>query len=219
MVSRALDQIDELIERSGRETQAVLMNIQDWLMTALVCPNDNPDIAVIGDSCDGVLFVGHPVGAELLFSVADLRKPEFMSNDRGDVVGRHLLDLSSVPIGNPEPLELVRHILSEVADCVGVITFNNQVIDEHDHGKSIRYWTEQLSLKFDTERLRTGSRFYCCCLLPADSQRNARMISLLRQVGDEIKDLGVFRLDENRWTLLAEDIVAPLLHKRLERIQ
>ncbi len=218
-VSRTLDRIDELIERTGRETQAVLVNIQNWLMTTLVCPNDNPDIAVIGDNCDGVLFVGHPVGAELLFSVADLRMPDFMNNDRGEIVGRHLLSLSNAPIGDQEPLNLVRHFLSEVADCVGVITFNNQVIDEHDHGKSIRYWTDQLSLSFDAERVRTGSRFYCCCPLPTDPGRNARVISLLRQVGDEITDLGVFRLDENPWTLSAEDIVVPLLRKRFERLQ
>lgn len=217
-ISDALERIDELNERSGHETQKILMNMQNWLMTTLVCPNDNPDIAVIGDNCDGVLFVGHPVGAELLFSVADLRRPDFMNNDRGEIVGRHLLNLSNAPIGNPDPLVLIRHFLGEVAECVGVITFNNQVVDEHDHGRSIRFWTEQLSLSFDAMRIRTGSRFYCCCPLPTDSGRNAKMISMLRQVGDEITDLGVFRLDGNRWTLSAEDIVVPLLRKRFKRI-
>jgi len=217
-VSFALDQIDGVIVRTGPEIQGVLMNLQDWVMTALVGPKDNPDIAVIRDNCDGVLFVGHPAGAELLFSVADHRKPAFILTDDGEVVGKHLLNLSNPPIGEQEPLILVRHFLTELADRIQAITFNNQVVDPHDHDQCIQFWAEQLGLGFKARRLRTGSRFYCCCPLPADSGSRARVTALLCAVSDKIKDLGVFRLDANPGTLSAEKIVVPLVRKRFERL-
>ena len=187
-------------------------------MTTLVCPTDNVDIAIIRDRCDGVLFVGHPAGAELLFSVADQRKPAFILADDGEVVGRDLLNLSSPPVGDQDPLILVQYHLTELADRVGAVTFDNRVVDQNDHGQCIRHWAGQLSLIFAVQRERTGSRFYCCCPLPADASTSARMISLLRDVSDQITDLGVFRLRTNEGPLSAEDIIVPLLRKRFERI-
>ena len=217
-VSLALDRIDELIDRAGRETQKILKNMPDWLMTTLVCPRDNPDIAVIRDNCDGVLFVGHPAGAELLYSVAEHRKPDFISGDDGEVAGSHLLNLSSPPIGDQEPLILVQYFLTELADRIGAETFEIGLIDLDDQGQVLRHWARQLSLWFKVYRQRFGSRCYCCCPLPADASSSARMISLLRDVSDQITDLGVFRLHTNKGTLSAEEIIVPLLRKRFEQI-
>lgn len=214
----ALNQIDALIERADPRTQAVFINMQDWLMTTLVCPTDNADIAIIRDSCDGVLFVGHPAGAELLFSVADSRKPDFGVADSGEIIGKHLLNLSSPPVGDQDPLILVQYHLTELADQVGAFTFDNRLVDQNDHGQCIRYWTEQLRLMFKAQRTRNGSRFYCCCPLSADATTSRKMIALLSDVSGQIPDLGVFRLSNNEGTLSAEEVIVPLLRKRFERI-
>ena len=217
VVSCALNQIDRLIEPASLAIQKVLMNMQDWLMTTLVCPTDNADIAVIRDSCDGVLFVGHPVAAELLFSVADQRKPTFILADDGKIVGDQLLNLASPTPGDQRPLILVQHYVTEMADRVGAVTFDNQAVDQNDYGKCIQHWTGQLKLIFRAERARTGSRFYCCCPLPVDTTNSAQLLSLLRDFSSQIPDLGVFRLHTNQGTLSAEEVIVPLLHKRFER--
>jgi pimeloyl-ACP methyl ester carboxylesterase len=216
-VAHALNQIDRLIEPANHDIKKVLMNIQDWLMTTLVCPTDNTDIALIRDCCDGVLFVGHPVAAEVLLSVADLRKPTFARTDDGKVIGDRLLNLASPPPGDQRPLILVQHYVTELADRIGVDEFDNREIDKNDDGKCIHYWAGQLKLIFETERARTGARFYCCCPLPVGTTHSAQLLSLLCNFSSQIPDLGVFRLHTNQGTLSAEEVIVPLLHKRFER--
>ena len=216
-VSSALNQIDDLIERANNTTGTILKNIQDWLMTTLVCPTDNDDIAVIRDSCDGVLFVGHPAAAELLFSVADLRKPTFILTDDGKPIGNRLLILASPPTANPRPLILVQHYVTEIADRIGAVEFDNTVIDENDDERCIQIWAEQLKLIFMTERARTGERFYCYCPVPVGTTSSAQVLSLLCDFSSQIPDLGVIRVHTNQGTCSAEEVIVPLLQKRFKQ--
>jgi pimeloyl-ACP methyl ester carboxylesterase len=216
-ISKALETIDGFIDRANNATVSILRNIQDWLMTTLVCPTDNPDIAVIRDSCDGVLFVGHPAAAELLFSVADLRKPTFIRTDDGKPVGNRLLMLVSPPLGDQRPLHLVQHFVTEMADRIGAVAFDNSEIDQADDGKCIKSWAEQLKLIFRTERARTRARFYCCCSLPDGTPVAAQVLTLLRDFSSQLPDLGVFHLRANQDMRSAEDVIVPLLHKRFNQ--
>lgn len=216
-ISKALETIDGFIDRANNATASVLRNIQDWLMTTLICPTDNPDIAVIRDSCDGVLFVGHPAAAELLFSVADLRKPTFILTDDGKPVGNRLLILGSPPVANPRPLSLVQHYVTEMVDRIGAATFDNSEIDQADDEKCIKYWAGQLELILETERTRTKAKCYCCCPLPDGTPVAAQVLALLRDFSSQLPDLGVFHLRANQDTRSAEDVIVPLLHKRFNK--